>query len=301
MISFNDYHQACTTRIEHFLERLLPKPTAVPTRLQEAMRYAVLNGGKRLRPLLVYATGEACGAELSTLDGAAAAIELIHSYSLVHDDLPAMDDDDLRRGKPSCHKAFGEALAILTGDALQALAFQLLSDAQLNPVNANLQIKMIRILAETSGAFGMVGGQAMDIEQEHTTEPSNASLERVCAVDQKKTGALITASILLGAIGAGCQDQKQLIALEQYGSFIGLAFQVQDDILDVTGNTATLGKTQGKDSTQNKATFPALMGLTAAYQYAQELHEKALLSIKFLASRGQHLASLSEFCIKRIS
>lgn len=297
MLSFSDYHQRCTTRIEQFLEQHLAQTTTIPNPLQKAMHYAVLNGGKRLRPLLVYATGEALGASLKILDGAAAAVELIHSYSLVHDDLPAMDNDDLRRGKPSCHKAFDEALAILTGDALQSLAFQMLSDAELNPVNTDLQIKMVRTLSEATGGFGMVGGQAMDI---YNTNQQSA-LETITTINQKKTGVLITASILLGAIAAGCQDPTSLEALKEYGHCIGLAFQIQDDILDVIGETSTLGKTKGKDSTLEKSTFPTLMGLKAAQEYAQALHEKALCSIQFLDSRGQQLASLSEFIIKRVS
>jgi len=291
---FDEYREKCATRIEHFLKRVLPETEN--TRLQQAMRYSVFNGGKRLRPLLVYATGEALGVSPEMLDAAAGAVELIHCYSLVHDDLPAMDNDDLRRGKPTCHKAFDEALAILTGDALQSLAFQLLSDNQFNTVSSMLQVKMIRILSETSGAYGMVGGQALDMENLGKT----ATLEALSALHQQKTGALITASVLLGAIGSGCQDSKQLMAFERYAECIGLAFQVQDDILDVIGNTATLGKTQGKDVQQHKTTFPALLGLEGAKHYAQDLHEQAVESIAFLKQKGERLIDLSQFFIERL-
>lgn len=298
MIDFSAHQQRCVSRIENFLDSVLTvNPENTPTRLEEAMRYAVLNGGKRLRALLVYSTGKALGAKWATLDAAAAAVELIHSYSLVHDDLPAMDNDDMRRGKPSCHKAFDETLAILTGDALQTLAFQLLSDSQLNPLSPEQQIRMIRILSESSGASGMVGGQALDMEATKSELP--LSLEQLSALHQQKTGALITASVLLGAIAAGCQDPKRLMALEQYAHSVGLAFQIQDDILDVTSNRETLGKTAGKDVLQEKSTFPAIIGLASAKQYIQSLHQKALDAIQFLEEKGTHLTSLSQLIIQR--
>ncbi len=290
---FNQYREHCLSRIEDFLKDLLSETPC--TRLQEAMRYAVLNGGKRLRPLLVYITGEALGANPSLLDAPAASVELMHCYSLVHDDLPAMDNDDLRRGKPTCHKAFDEALAILSGDALQSLAFQVLSDNQFNKVSISQQLKMLRILAEASGALGMVGGQALDMQ----TLGINPSLDALCTMHQQKTGALITASVLLGAIAAGCQDPKQLLALETYSECIGLAFQVQDDILDTTSDTQTLGKTQGKDITQHKTTFPSLLGLEGAQQYAQALHQKAVDAIASL-NANERLIALSEFFISRL-
>jgi geranylgeranyl pyrophosphate synthase len=290
---FDEYREACATRIEHFLDQILPQTKH--TRLQQAMRYSIFNGGKRLRPLLVYATGEALGAKSSTLDAAAASVELMHCYSLVHDDLPAMDNDDLRRGKPTCHIAFDEALAILSGDALQSLAFQILSDNQYNTVSSIQQLKMLRILAEASGFLGMVGGQALDMQ----TLGITPSLEALCAMHQQKTGALITASILLGAIAAGSQDPKQLLALEQYSECIGLAFQVQDDILDSVSDTYTLGKTQGKDRAQQKTTFPALLGLEGAKQYAQTLHDKAVSAVSFL-NNNERLIALSQFFIERL-
>ncbi len=290
--TFAQYREQCATRIEHFLNPILPD---TELKLHEAMRYSVLNGGKRLRPLLVYATGEVLGANPSHLDAAAAAVELMHCYSLVHDDLPAMDNDDLRRGKPTCHKAFDEALAILSGDALQALAFQILSDNHYNTVSSSQQLKMLRILAEASGALGMVGGQALDMQ----TLGLCPSLEDLCAMHQQKTGALITASVLLGAVAAGCQDPKQLLALEQYSECIGLAFQVQDDILDRISDTQTLGKTQGKDLSQDKTTFPALLGLAAAKQYARTLHDKAVNALSFL-NNNERLIALSQYFIERL-
>lgn len=298
MMDFKDHQERCILRIEQFLDKLLSLNLEhIPIRLKEAMRYSVLNGGKRVRALLVYTTGKALGAKLEALDAAAAAVELIHSYSLVHDDLPAMDNDDWRRGKPSCHKAFDEALAILTGDALQALAFQLLSDSQLNPISPAQQIRMIRILSEASGALGMVGGQVLDMEATKST--STLEVEQLSTLHQQKTGALIIASVLLGAIGADCQDPEQLMALEQYAHSLGLAFQIQDDILDITSDTETLGKTTAKDILQEKATFPSIMGITAATQYIKSLHQKALNAIQFLEEKGQHLNALSQLLIER--
>lgn len=296
------HQQRCFARIEEFLDSLLTLNNEnTPARLHAAMRYSVLNGGKRLRSLLVYTTGKALGAKWTTLDATAAAVELIHSYSLVHDDLPAMDNDHLRRGKPTCHKAFDEALAILTGDALQALAFQTLSDAQLNPIHAEQQIKMIRILSETCGASGMVGGQAMDMDVERLQAQLPLSLEQLCTLHQQKTGALITASVLLGAIAAGCQDPQSFVALENYSHAIGLAFQIQDDILDLTSDTQTLGKTAGKDALQEKVTFPTLMGLEAAQQYVHNLHQNALTAIECLEEKGKHLSAVSQLLLERIS
>ncbi len=279
-------------RLEFFLEQILPIPT---TTLEKAIHYSVFNGGKRLRPQLVYATGEALGYPLLDLDAAAASVELMHCYSLVHDDLPAMDDDDFRRGKPSCHKAFDEATAILTGDALQSLAFETLANTKsLHPTNL---LSMIRVLAKNSGRSGMVAGQALDMASMNQT----VSVEKLCDIHQKKTGALIEASVLLGALSSPqIVPPEMLTHFQKYAQAIGLSFQIQDDILDITSDTQTLGKTAGKDLEQNKATFPHLLGLEASRQRALELHETALDAIALFGSRGHQLARLSEHFIARI-
>lgn len=295
MKDFDACSQKWTQRVEKFLEKLLPIPI---TPLHNALRYSVLNGGKRLRPQLVYATGEALGHAIDLLDPAAASVELIHCYSLVHDDLPAMDDDDFRRGKPSCHKAFDEATAILTGDALQALAFQTLSDPELTPVHPKNKIAMLQILAKQSGVEGMILGQAMDMSA--MNNPS-VSFETLCAIHQKKTGALIEASVSLGALASTHEvDQSTLSHLQEYSRCIGLSFQIQDDILDVIGITKTLGKTAGKDKQQNKSTFPSQFGLEGSKKKALELHKQALESIAPFGNKGLRLAKLSERFITRI-
>lgn len=301
---FESYQKARCDRIEKFLASLLPS-AAVPypdsTRLSEAIRYSVFNGGKRIRPLLVYATGEALGSPLEKLDAPAAAIELIHCYSLIHDDLPAMDDDDLRRGKPTCHKAFDEATAILAGDAIQAFAFQILSDPKLNMVTPQQQISMIQTLAKKSGMEGMVGGQALDLisEGNHLV----ISLEHLRNIHQMKTGCLIEASVTLGALTSSemTLDSSLIAKFQEYARCIGLAFQIQDDILDIVSNSQTLGKSIGKDQRQNKATFPSRLGLETAKQYANVLHQKALEAIDFLHNQNHHLEALSEFFINRIN
>jgi farnesyl diphosphate synthase len=290
---------AWRTRVEATLDRVLPDPETSPRRLHGAMRHGVLNGGKRMRPLLTYATGSAFGAEEAGLDAAAAAVELVHCYSLVHDDLPAMDDDDLRRGQPTVHVAFDEATAILAGDALQALAFDVLANA---PLAAEARVAMLAELARASGLAGMCGGQALDIDatgtkrgrshfsaeahgqrtnpdRKHDSDPfSLADLERLHAM---KTGALLRAAVRLGAI-AGDADAASRAALDRYADALGLAFQIRDDLLDVEGDAATLGKTAGKDAAQDKATFPALLGLEATRDrltgLATAMHE-ALSSI----------------------
>lgn len=289
------YHQSRIEHIEAFLDKQLPT-TSSP--LLEAMRYAVLNGGKRIRPLLVYATGEALGCSLDILDAPAAAVELIHCYSLIHDDLPAMDNDDLRRGKPTCHKVFGEATAILAGDALLTLAFKILSDPKLNPIPAEQQIHMIQVLSEKSGTNGMVGGQALDLASEGN-HPA-ISLEDLRQIHHKKTGALIEAAVTLGAIGAiGLESLETILKLQEYARCIGLAFQIQDDILDVISNIETLGKTIGKDQKQNKATFPNRLGIDKSKQYANALRQQALEAISFLDKKNHYLTKISELIINR--
>ncbi len=259
------------------------------------MRYSVLGGGKRIRPLLVYAAGQALGAEHGALDAAACAVECIHAYSLVHDDLPAMDDDALRRGKPSCHKAFGEAAAILSGDALHTLAFYILAHADMSGVSAERRLRMIELLAQASGSRGMAGGQSLDLAA-MGAELDIAQLEDMHI---HKTGALIRASVLLGAFCASELPDRAHKALDRYGKYIGLAFQVQDDILDVTGSTEQLGKQAGADQAMNKPTYPALLGLRGARERARELHQAALDSLATLDQRADPLRWLSEYIVDR--
>ncbi len=270
----NDLLQSATTllhyrqQINQRLEQWLPNTQTV---LHNAMRYAVLSGGKRLRPQLVYATGSCFGASITDLDHPAAAVELIHCYSLVHDDLPAMDDDDLRRGQPTCHKAFDEATAILVGDALQSLAFELIA-SNTNHACSETKIAMIKTLAQAIGSNGMAGGQALDLQAEkHQLTPTD--LEQLYDL---KTVALIKASVMLGAQAADLSDQTSLFYLEQFASKLGLAFQIQDDILDLEGETAVMGKTQGADLVHQKATYPSIKGPTQAKQQVQEYYAQAL-------------------------
>ena len=274
-------------RIEGVLARALEIDGGATPRLLEAMRYSTLAGGKRVRPVLVYATGEALGAPLERLDAAAAAVELIHVYSLVHDDLPAMDDDDLRRGRPTCHRAFDEATAILTGDALQARAFEVLAQAP-STISANARIEMLRVLADAIGTRGMAGGQAIDLAavKQALIEPA---LERM---HRQKTGALIQASVELGAISAGLVDAAEHAALAEFGAEIGLAFQIQDDILDVEGNTDTLGKRAGADAERVKPTYPSVLGLEASRSQAAARRDRAIAA---LAPWGARYANLREF------
>ncbi|KAB7627961.1 (2E,6E)-farnesyl diphosphate synthase [Alkalilimnicola sp. S0819] len=284
-------------RVEKALDRWLPDAHRPPARLHEAMRYATLQGGKRIRPLLVYATGEALGLQPARLDGPAAAVELIHAYSLVHDDLPAMDDDALRRGRPTCHRAYDEATAILAGDALQTLAFRVLAGDAAMEAAPETRLRMIATLTEAAGSRGMVGGQAMDLAAvgRALSEPE---LE---AMHIHKTGALIRASVLLGALGATEAEERRLERLDHYGKCLGLAFQVQDDILDVEGDTEALGKQCGADARLNKPTYPALMGLEPARALARELVDDALESLAGLDSRADVLRGLARYVISRDS
>lgn len=282
-------------RIEGVLARALEIDGGATPRLLDAMRYSTLAGGKRVRPVLVYATGEALGASLEMLDCAAAAVELIHVYSLVHDDLPAMDDDDLRRGRPTCHRAFDEATAILTGDALQARAFEMLTQA--GALAAAARLEMLRVLADAIGTRGMAGGQAIDLEA--VKQPMNeAALERM---HRQKTGALIQASVLLGAISAGVQHAAERIALAEFGAEIGLAFQIQDDILDVEGTTATLGKRAGADAELVKPTYPSVLGLEQARARAQMRRDRAVAALEPLGERFAHLREFAHFLVARVS
>ena len=283
------------SQVEVALARTLPADTLPPARLHQAMRYAALGGGKRLRPALVYATGEALGITLQEVDGPACAVELIHAYSLVHDDLPAMDDDDLRRGKPTCHRAFDEATAILVGDALQALAFRCLADGPCGRAAADTRLVMIQQLATAAGSRGMAGGQAMDLEAEGR-ELDIAELENLHI---HKTGALIRASVLLGALAGRPEDSALVECLDHYAKCIGLAFQIQDDILDVEGDTAELGKNSGADQQRGKATYPALLGMSEAKSHARELTDEAIRSLNAFGTEGDVLRGVAHYIIQR--
>ena len=288
---------ACQARIEGVLDRALALPDPGTERLREAMRYSVLGAGKRLRPTLVYLTGDSLGAPLESLDAPAAAVELIHVYSLVHDDLPAMDDDDLRRGRPTCHKAFDEGTAVLVGDALQALAFAVLANEPLRGSTAQARLQMIRVLARATGTGGMAGGQAIDL----------AAVGRVLSVagiedmHRRKTGALIECSVLLGALAAGVATGPELTCLERFGAEVGLAFQIQDDILDVEGDPVLLGKSTGADAAHAKPTYPSTAGLAAAKRRADELRDAAIAALAPLGERAAALAQLADFVVNRAS
>ncbi len=294
-LDFSEWVTTKQTHIEHALGQILPAVNIVPNILHEAMRYSALAGGKRVRALLCYAAAEMCGTNMLIAEAAASAVELIHAYSLVHDDMPCMDDDDLRRGKPSCHKQYDDATALLVGDALQSLAFQTLSDDALgNQANlqAPLMINMLNILAKASGSTGMAGGQAIDLAS--VGKPlTQAELE---AMHNLKTGALIQAAVLLGAISG---NHTQIAAISTYAANIGLAFQVVDDILDVEADTATLGKTAGKDANSNKPTYVTILGLVPAKQHAQKLYEAAIAAIAPFGDSAQRLRELATFIMQR--
>ncbi|MDN6856236.1 (2E,6E)-farnesyl diphosphate synthase [Pseudomonas sp. CAN2814] len=289
------YQARCQARVDAALEKLFVAPREELTRIYAAMRYSVVNGGKRVRPLLAYAACEALGGEAERADGAACAVELIHAYSLVHDDLPAMDDDDLRRGQPTTHIAFDEACAILAGDGLQTLAFEVIGNAQLNPQDAQTRLDMLLALTRAAGSAGMVGGQAIDLESVGR-KIDQAALE---TMHRHKTGALIEASVQLGALASGRADATALEALRRYAEAVGLAFQVQDDILDVESDTATLGKTQGKDQAHDKPTYPALLGLDAAKAYALALRDQALAALEGFGDNAEPLRALARYIVER--
>ena len=284
---------AWRARVEAALDRALPAVDAEPARLHAAMRHGVLNGGKRMRPLLAYATGTAFGAAAADLDAAAVAVELVHCYSLVHDDLPAMDDDALRRGQPTVHVAFDEATAILAGDALQSLAFEVLANA---PQPAGLRVAMLAELARASGAAGMCGGQALDIDA--TGQASRIGIDDLQRLHALKTGALLRASVRLGAI-AGSADAASRDALDRYADALGLAFQVRDDLLDIEGDAATLGKTAGKDQARDKATFPALLGIDASRARLDALSDAMHAALHELRADSTALAALARIVVDR--
>ncbi|MFQ6021262.1 MAG: (2E,6E)-farnesyl diphosphate synthase [Acidiferrobacterales bacterium] len=282
-------------RVEEALERLLPQATDTPQRLHQAMRYATLNGGKRIRACLVYAAGTALDVDAAALDAPACAVEMIHSYSLVHDDLPCMDDDDLRRGKPTCHKAYDEATALLVGDALQTLAFEALAKDSRLAVSAERRVQMIATLAAAVGSRGMAGGQAIDL----AAVGKALALSELEDMHRRKTGALIRAAVLLGALACEAADKDRIHALDSYARHIGLAFQITDDVLDVEGDAQTLGKTPGADRSHNKPTYPAIVGLDQAKTKRTDLTESALAALAPLGDKADVLAGLAEYIIKR--
>ena len=296
MSDSTDFH----TRLKHYQSRVdkalassLPPAQSENHQLAEAMRYSVIGGGgKRIRPAMVYAAGTALGVDENILDTPACAVEMMHTYSLIHDDLPAMDDDDLRRGQPTCHKKFDEATAILAGDALQAHAFEILASSELEH---RRQLEMITLLAAASGADGMAGGQAMDL----AAVGSTLSLEQLESMHRLKTGALIRASILLGAMCSTTVTAEELDLLGRYADCIGLSFQIQDDILDVVGDTETLGKPRGSDQKMQKPTYPSILGLDASRKLAMEQHQQALSHLEALDARADTLRQLSAYIVER--
>nr|WP_275419468.1 farnesyl diphosphate synthase [Pseudoalteromonas sp. MMG024] len=294
MNSVDSIISAYIPRIEENLSALTPASHHTDEKLVAACRYSLLNGGKRLRPILVYLTGELFNADNADLDRIACAIECVHSYSLVHDDLPAMDDDELRRGRPTCHIAYDEATAILVGDALQCLAFETITESQFNGTTVNNQLKIVNTLANASGLLGMCGGQALDI----AATDSVITLTQLEQVHKLKTGALLKSAIKMGAL-AGNANELEIAALARYAETIGLAFQVQDDILDVEGDTHTLGKPQGSDIEANKATYPALLGIKGAKDKARNLVNQAINALSEIDADTGRLKAIAEYIIAR--
>ncbi|GAB1233365.1 polyprenyl synthetase family protein [Ferrigenium sp. UT4] len=294
MTDFATWVATRQTSFESVLQRLLQPPGIAPQRLHQAMRYSVLEGGKRVRPLLAYAAGELAGAAVARVEVAAAAAELIHAYSLVHDDMPCMDDDVLRRGKATCHVEYDEATALLVGDALQSLAFQLLAERALHD-DAKRQLQMVKLLAVASGSRGMAGGQALDL----AGVGQQLTLPELEQMHIHKTGALIRAAILLGAYCGDRLSDAQLERLDHFGKLIGLAFQVVDDVLDCEADTATLGKTAGKDADHAKPTYVSLLGLAGAKEMAQRLHGEALQCLDEFGDAARRLRELADFIVLR--
>jgi len=295
MSTFSQQMKAYQQRVDDALLLKLPADKNNRTQLQAAMKYAVTNGGKRIRPVLTYATGRALGIEQSRLDTPACAVEMMHAYSLVHDDLPAMDDDDLRRGKPTCHKHFDEATAILAGDALQALAFTILAQNDDPQLPSDHKLHMIEELGAASGAEGMAEGQAIDLE----AVGKMLELHELEDMHRHKTGALIRASVQLAAWCSTEVTEAVKIRLDNYASAVGLSFQIVDDILDVVGDTETLGKSQGADIARNKPTYPALLGLDGAQQHAQDMHDLACEALGGLGESFNELRDLSAYVLSR--
>jgi farnesyl diphosphate synthase len=291
---FQNWSQSRQVRIETFLEERLPVVDCAPERLHHAMRYAVLGGGKRVRPLLSFAAGELSNADEMRVTAVGAAVELIHAYSLVHDDLPCMDDDVLRRGKPTCHVAYDEATALLTGDSLQSLAFQLLAEQCLAD-SAQIQLEMIKLLAQASGSRGMAGGQAVDL----ASVGKSLNLPELEFMHIHKTGALIRAAVMLGARCGGQLHNEQLSSLDHFAKCVGLAFQVVDDVLDAEATTATLGKTAGKDADNGKPTYVSILGVSQARELAEKLRRDAFQSLDTFGAEAARLKQVTDFIIQR--
>lgn len=294
-MTFDEWMRAVLARVEAALERYLPSPDVAPARLHEAMRYAALGGGKRVRPLLAHAAGELTGARPAALEAASAALEMIHVYSLVHDDMPCMDDDALRRGKPTVHVQYDEATALLVGDALQSQAFVALTDA--SALDAQARAALVRELALASGSLGMAGGQAIDLASVGLTL-SRPQLE---TMHRMKTGALLRASVRMGALAGTAPDADAMRALDAYAAAVGLAFQVVDDILDVTTDSATLGKTAGKDAKDGKPTYVSIIGLDASRALAAQLRRDAHEALGHFGGRAVRLAELADLVVNRVS
>jgi geranylgeranyl pyrophosphate synthase len=293
--AFTAQLESWRARMERALEERLPQPDVVPTRLHEAMRYCVLGGGKRVRPALLFATARTVGLEEEEVEAAACAIELVHVYSLVHDDLPAMDDDDLRRGRPTCHKAFDEATAILVGDALQPLAFQLLARDRALPAAPAIRLRLIDLLAQATGTFGMAGGQAIDL----AVQGMRLDIAQVEDMHARKTGAMIRVSVLMAAACAPSLAGHLYIALGRFATAIGLAFQIQDDLLDVIGDSSTLGKATGADRERAKPTHPAVIGIAASQERVRLLHDQAVDALAPFGDRAAPLRSLADWLLSR--
>lgn len=289
----NHYQERVTNALEHWL----PSPKTHPQALHEAMRYSAISNGKYMRPLLVYATGDALDIAREELDGIACSVEMIHAYSLIHDDLPAMDDDDLRRGKPTCHIQFGEAMAILAGDALQALSFYILAHDGKLITNAETRINMIDMLSLSCGSRGMAGGQAIDLD----SVGKQLDIAQLEDMHIHKTGALIRASVMMAAHAANNVNKSILDHLDHYSKCVGLAFQIRDDILDVEGETAIMGKQQGADTAMNKPTYPSLLGMDGAKNRAKELHQEAMDALSSLDQRADTLRGISRYIVERSS
>ena len=294
MSDFQDWVRHVALDMERALEILLPAKNTMPAKLHDAMRYATLGGGKRVRPMLAFAAGLVSDADPERVKIVAAAVEIIHAYSLAHDDLPCMDDDVLRRGKPTCHVEFDEATALLAGDALQALAFELIANYRLAD-SSETQLKMQQLFARACGSQGMAGGQAIDL----ANVGRQITLPELEFMHILKTGALIRASVLLGAYCGKPLGDAEMAHLDRYGKLVGLAFQVVDDVLDCESNTERLGKTVGKDRDANKPTYVSLMGLTPAKQFAAELLKDALDTLSGFGERAQRLRQLGEFIVRR--
>lgn len=294
-MEITEYLKQCQKRVNLTLKKRLPSVNKEPQKLHEAMNYAVLNGGKRLRSALIYASGKALNAKFTILNEICAAVEMIHAFSLIHDDLPALDNDDLRRGKPTCHKVFGEATAILAGDALQTLAFEILTKLDKKVIKAEVELQIIQLISQAIGSRGMAGGEELDLEM----EGKKTSVRKLENMYQLKTGRLLSASVLLGALAASCQNKKILNNLGKFGECIGLAFQIHDDIVGIESSTKILGKTQNLDLEKSKPIYPVLVGMKEAKRKEQLLYQKALGYLDKTGINANHLKEIATFIIKR--